>query len=312
MPNQYPVAPGFGNISTTAMRYVPSVYSPRLLRSFYSRTVYGEIANTWHEEEIKNQGDIVYIRQRPEITIRTHRKGQALVNETPTTTSTSLSIDNGRYWSFADSKVDEAQSDLDYVAEWTDDASKRLKINVDTFINANVYTSAAAANQGLTAGNISGDINLGVSGTPLAVTKSNITDVIVDCGTVLDEQDVPEDDFRWIVLPSRFVGLLKQSDLKNADLTGDSVSPLRNGRVGEIDRFTVYQSNLLDTTTDGAFNVFNCIFGTREGISFASQLLYNRVIDNPNAFGRLYQGLQVFGFAVTKPEALGWLYAYKG
>ena len=41
------------------------------------------------------------------------------------------------------------------------------------------------------------------------------------------------------------ISLLKQSELRQAYLTGDGTSPLRNGQVGRVDRFTVYQSNLL-------------------------------------------------------------------
>lgn len=220
-------------------------------------------------------------------------------------------IDKGKYWAFSTDDVDDAQTDIkNYHDVWTTDASEQLKISIDTQILADIFSDAHASNQGLTAGLKSASINLGVSGTPLALTKSNVTDVLVDMGTVLDEQDVPESG-RYVVFPPAFCGLIKKSDLKDASLAGDATSILRNGRVGMIDRFTIYASNLLTTTADGGNTVFNSIFGQMTALTFASQLVKNENLTNPSGFGTLFRGLQVYGWKVVKPEALGWLYAYK-
>ena len=63
-------------------------------------------------------------------------------------------------------------------------------------------------------------------------------------GTVLDEANCPEQN-RFLVIPAKMAGLIKQSDLKDASITGDGSTPLRNGRLGMIDRFTVYVSHNL-------------------------------------------------------------------
>ena len=47
-------------------------------------------------------------------------------------------------------------------------------------------------------------------------------------GTVLDEANCPEGD-RFLVIPAKMAGLIKQSDLKDASITGDGSTPLRNG-----------------------------------------------------------------------------------
>ena len=94
---------------------------------------------------------------------------------------------------------------------FSDDAGMQMKIAIDTNILANVYSDADSNNSGATAGAKSGDINLGVTGTPLVVTKADILDVIVDCGTVLTEQDVPETQ-RSLVIPVWFAGMILKSD----------------------------------------------------------------------------------------------------
>jgi len=108
-------------------------------------------------------------------------------------------------------------------------------------------------------------------------------------------------------LPPRIVGLIKKSELRKANESGDSTSIIRNGLVGMIDRFKVFRtSNVAYITGDKAWH---CLFGTKHAITFASQLVKNKTQDNPTGFGMLHRGLQVYGFAVVKPECLGDLYA---
>jgi hypothetical protein len=102
--------------------------------------------------------------------------------------------------------------------------------------------------------------------------------------------------------------LLKQSELRQAYLTGDSQSPLRNGRIGQIDRFTLYVSNSLRRVTDGADTCTSVLAGTRDAVSFASQITNVETLRAQNTFGNIMRGLNVYGFKTTKPEALVHLY----
>ena len=51
-----------------------------------------------------------------------------------------------------------------------------------------------------------------------------------------------------MIIDPATAAIIKNSDLKQAYLTGDAESPLRNGNIGMIDRFTVYVSNNLPTS----------------------------------------------------------------
>ncbi len=221
-----------------------------------------------------------------------------------------LLIDKGKSWSFISDDVTKAQADYNYVSDWTADASEQMAITIDTGILANVYADAHASNKGLTAGAKSSAFNLGTTGTPLALDKTNIVDKIADLSSVLSEQNVPKEN-RWVVLPEVFCNLIIKSDLKDASLSGDGESIARNGRVGRIANLMIYASNLLATTTDGTNTVFNCLFGHKTGLTFASQLIENEgPMRHPDYFGDFYRGLQVFGYKVVKPESIGHLYAY--
>jgi len=301
----FPTAPGKVNIGSTTMRYIPALYAGKLLVKFYDNTVLGAIANTDYEGQIRKFGDTVYIRTVPTITIQTYRKGATLTNEQPESTATTLEIDKGYYWSFVTDDLDKVQTDVkNFINEWTTDAAQQLKIEIDTDVLGNVYSDVAAANAGLTAGADSSSLNMGVAGTPRVFSKTSAIDIIVDAGTVLDEQNVPETG-RFMILPPWAMGNIKKSDVKDASLMGDAKSVLRNqGLVGMIDRFEIYSSNLLAGTSAGQ----SCIFGTKHAITFATQLTENKVQDNPDGFGMLHRGLQVYGYKVVKPEALGHLY----
>lgn len=302
----FPSASGTRNIGNSTMRYIPVLYSGKLLVKYYDSTVLSTITNTDYEGEIKKHGDTVHIRTTPDITIRDYRKGQVLSNEQPESVATSLDIDKGKYWSFVTEDLDKVQTDIkSFVNNWTDDAAEQLKITVDTGVLGDIYTDAHPSNQGLTAGVASSSINLGVTGTPYELEADNVLEKIVDCGTVLDEQNVPQQD-RWIIMPPWATAMIKKSDLKDASIAGDGTSIMRNGLVGTIDRFHIYNSNLLAGT--GAAGV-RMLFGHKHATTFAAQLTENKVLDNPNGFGMLHRGLMVYGYKVVKDEALGTLFA---
>lgn len=287
-----------------------AIWSGKLLVKFYEATVLADISNTEYEGEIATMGDKVIIRTTPSITIRDYTKGQQLQIENLDPGTSELDIDKGKYWAFLCEDVDKLQSDYDYINDWTRDASEQLKIKIDTDALGSVYADVHAKNQGASAGAISGGYNLGASGAPVQLDKTNVIDYLADLGSVLDEQNNPESE-RWAVIPAWMSNLIKKSDLKDASVSGDGTSIMRNGRLGMIDRFTLYQSNLLSTTVDGSTTVTNIIAGHKSGLTFASQLLENEVIRSEKFFGNLVRGLQVYGLKTIKPEAVVWGYAYK-
>jgi len=316
--------PQYSTAGGGASKFIPELFSGKLQVKFYKSTVLGEITNNDWEGEIKGQGDKVTIRAIPTITIRSYTKGMNLTNEVPTSTPTTLSIDYGKYFSVVVDDVDAVQADVKLMDMFTNDAAEQMKIAIDADVLGSAFADAAAANKGATAGAISGDINLGATGAPRAVTTATVLDMILDMGLALDEQNVPETG-RWLVIPSWMSSMIKRSDLKQAYLTGDSVTPLRNGKIGEIDRFTVYVSNNLTKVTDlgsdaaaggtgGAADsqAWNIMAGTRDAISFASQITDVETLRAQNTFGNIMRGLNVYGFKVTKPEALVAGYVKKG
>lgn len=292
----FPVSTGRPNYSGN---FIPEIWSGKLIENFYDATVLAAISNTDYEGEIRNMGDTVNIRTTPEITIKTYVKGQTLSVENPDKAKIQLVIDKGEYFACVEDDVDKVQSDINLMDTWSKDASERMKIKIDQRVLTDILPSISASNKGASAGRISGNIDLGTSGSAVAITKTNVLEYIVDIGTVLDEANCPEGN-RFLIIPAKMAGMIKKSDLKDASLTGDSVSVLRNGRLGMIDRFTVYMSHNLSVTS-GKFSI---IAGHKMGFTFASQMTNMETIRSESTFGNIIRGLQVYGYQVVKPEAL--------
>jgi hypothetical protein len=296
----------------SANGFIPEIWSGKLVEKFYNSTVLAAISNTDYEGEIKNQGDRVKIRTKPTITIRDYRADGALTLERPEGSNITLYIGNGKYFNTILDDVMEIQSDLNALSMWSDDAAQQLKIQVDTDVLGGILGGMNIRNRGTTAGRITQTINLGATTTPLATVARNptagqveILDVILRMGQVLDEQNIPEEG-RWIVMPVWAVAQLKFSELRQAYVTGDSVSPMRNGRIGMIDRFTIYSSNLLPAGVAGglAAGEFAIYAGHAHGLTFASQVSKVETLRSETTFGTIMRGLQVYGYQIIDGTAL--------
>lgn len=300
----YPVIGGNANYTGN---FIPEIWSSKLILNFYDATVLAAISNTDYEGEITSYGDKVNIRTTPQITIRPYVKGMQLQVERPDKPKIALNIDQGDYFAAVEDDVDRIQADVNLMDAWSRDASEQMKITIDSKVLTGIIPSISALNQGAGAGRISANINMGVAGAPLQLTKTNVVDAIIDSGQVLDEANVPETD-RFLVIPAWVAAMIKKSDLKDASLTGDSQTPLRNGRIGMIDRYTIYVSHNLNNVIDTGNRAFSALGGHKMGLTFASQMTNMESLRAESTFGTLIRGLQVYGYQVVKPEALVRLY----
>lgn len=300
--------------------FIPEIWSGKLIEKFYNSTVLGAISNTDYEGEIKNFGDKVIIRTKPTVTIKDYRADGLLEVERPVGARVELLIDKGKYFNCAVDDVMEKQSDLNNLSMWADDAAEQMKIKIDTEVLLGLLDAASANNRGVTAGVISANINLGVTGTPLTVVARSpaagqveIVDALLRLGQTLDEQNIPESG-RWVILPAWAGTMIKQSEMRQVYLTGDSTTMLRNGRIGMIDRFTIYISNLLPHGVAAGLAATEWVIyaGHSHGLTFASQMTNVETMRSELSFANLLRGLQVYGYKVLDSIALAQAIVIKG
>jgi hypothetical protein len=283
-----------------------------------------EIFNTDYEGELKNQGDTIRIRLAPSINISNYTAGMNLNYEVPTPIFQDMQINQGKYFGVQVNDVLAQQADMNLMNMFTEDAAKQLKISIENevFFNSFVTEGPDAANEGATAGKISASYDLGTDTAPInQATPENVLNAILRMSSVLDEQNVPEEG-RWLVMSPFDRHLLMQSSIAQAYFSGDAQSTIRTGKVGMLDRFTVYVSNLLPKGAAGkalvsglddpagATNVTNAklrrtmIAGTKHAVSFAMTVSKTEPLRNQTDFGDIVRGLAVYGRKTVKPDAL--------
>lgn len=312
----FPVGGSFTTTPAMSGTFIPALWSAKLNAKFYAATVFGEIANTDWEGEISGMGDKVIINNVPSININDYTAGGGLTYEVPDPDTIELLIDKGKAFAFQVNDVLAHQSRPELMNMFTDDASEQMKVAIDKTVLHGIVNDAHVDNKGTTAGTKSGSFNLGDDTTPIGLTGSNILTTLTAMAAVLDEQNVPESG-RWLVIDPATRQLLMQSNLAQAQFMGDNTSIIRNGRIGQIDRFTVYVSNQLpsaaagtywDGTSDAGSSGYakrRALYaGHTSAISFASQMTKVEMLRNPDDFGDYCRGLNVFGFKTVKPEAL--------
>lgn len=304
--------------------FIPALWSGKLAQKFYAATVFGEIANTDWQGDITGMGDTVIINTIPTITINAYQIGQNLAYEVPAPSTIQLVINKGKYFGVNVNNVLELQAKPKLMDVFTNDAAMQMKIKIDQDILYSNYNGGDATNKGATAGAISAGYNLGTDLAPVNLTASNILQSITAMSSVLDENNVPETD-RWIVITPTDRQILMQSNLAQAQFMGDASSTLRNGKIGSIDRFTVYVSNLVprgaagktildpntgtDSVLSNALKRRVILAGHKSAITFASQIAKVESLQNPNDFGTLIRGLNVYGTQVAQPKGLAMMLA---
>lgn len=290
-------------------RYVPALYSKKVLRRFLADTVFQDICNRDYEGEVKAFGSTVYIRKDPDITVNDYTIGGTLTYEAPKEDAVAMEINKAKYTAFKVDDVDKAQSDIDLINMFAKNTKKEIAIAVDSEVLQYMAGAAAAGNSGATAGAISGSIDLGAAGAPESITSSNAMTYLIQLNQVLDEANV-DSQGRWVVLPAWYLAYLKDGDLKRADVTGDNTGVIRTGLVGTLDGMKVYRNNNLYSVTDGTTSrtAYNVLCGTNEACTFAAQLDKSDTLPIQNSFGEYWRSLFVWGRLVTQSAALAVLY----
>lgn len=291
MGRQVAVAAGYTNLPNGY--FIPELWSNKLQYKFYAATCMDKIFSHDWEGEIQGKGAKVHIRVRPDVTIGNHYVGGTLTYQDLTDSELELLIDKAKYWAFKVDDIDKKQADINYVNETTQDASEQMGIAVEQGVFSTIYAQADASNY-LSADGTSSSFTTNFN----TITKANILDYVVDGHVKLQEKNVPISG-RWGVIPPWAAGMIMKSELKDASLAGDGTSIMRNGRLGIVARFELYESNNLYNSS----SVYAPMFGTKHFCCFASQFVKTETVRLQNTFGDALRGLKVYGFKVIQDDA---------
>lgn len=288
------------------------IFSDTMLARFRCGSIIGNISNMdVLAKELKDCGDEVIFRQEPVAEIFDYVKGQELEISTVEMDAIAMKIDKAKYWNIFAESVDLAQDcDLkQWLAKQTDIRAYEMAQMIDKQLLNDLPKQAGACNKGRRAGVLSGSFDMGSGGSPVSITPASLLVKLAEAAAVLDEACIPATD-RFIVFPSTAKPVFYSSPLTNACVSGLSKSPLFGGEIPNIADFRILWTNNLPMRTEGGRIAYTLPFGIKSAIGFHTQLKTSRVIENDaRTFGTYWQGLQLYGYKVLRPEALGILYA---
>ena len=293
--------------------FTSPVFSAKLQERFWHSTVFTEITETGYLGELSRCGDQLTFFTTPRVRVQNYVKDGQLKHDTFETKPITLSIDNAMAYSFKIDAIDERMmcNSAEWVKSVLNEASREMANTIDRNILCQLYLEASPANRGAQAGACSGCYNLGEVGAPLAITPLNVLDFMSNLAAVFDEAAVPMEN-RWIVVPPKFLDIVRRSELRSACVSGLGQSTMLNGRVGErICGFQMYTSSHLPMVIDPVTNAptWNLVAGWKGAVVFASSIEQARRIDSDkDNFDIFYQGLSVWGAGVVRKDALAHIY----
>lgn len=301
----------------TLKNYTPQLYSPKILMDFYEKSVLTKIFNTDYEGQLKQKGDKVIIRKNAKIDVNPWQDGQRVVYQEATTEDVEMTIDHASIWAFKVSPLKMQQTDLkSFVDSWTFDASKQTqKFTELTCINNILASTLAEGNYGANAGCDSESYNLGTIDNPVIVTQDkssstemNVTDYITNMRSVLDEQNVLDDNtLANFVCPKIYTNRLNKSELRRADIVGSTNTTLHFGKkaIGNLQGADIVETGYMKPVINSSGNkVWPVIMCTKEAASFALTFTHTWASELEGEVAYGHRGVSVFGCKLIEPRAL--------
>ena len=300
------LASGYQNLPSG--NWVPAVYSQKVQKFFRRASVVEDITNTDYAGEIENFGDTVNIVKEPSITVSDYARGQTVNTQTLADDKLQLTVDQGSYFAFKVDDIEERQSHVNWEALATSSGAYSLKRNYDYNVLKYIYDNAAtsAANTGTDASPIDGD-----------AAADTLADVISAAKTVLDGNDVPEEN-RWLVAPPAFYKQLRKAGAKIMDqsvMADGSASSMRNGMVTDrpLFGFRLYSTNAIAVSSGAASsktfgsagsNEYAFLYGHQGAVATANHIAKTELIRDPDSFSDIVRGLHVFGRKILRSDAV--------
>ena len=299
-------AAGYQNLPSG--NWAPAIYSQKVQKFFRRASVVEDITNTDYAGEIENFGDTVNIIKEPSITVNDYARGQTVNTETLADDQIQLTVDQGSYFAFKVDDIEERQSHVNFEALATSSGAYALKKNYDYNVLKAIYdgASTSAANTGTDGSPIDGD-----------AATDTLVDVMSAAKTVLDGNDVPEEN-RWFVAPPAFYQQIRKAGAKIMDqsvMNDGSASAMRNGMITDrpLFGFRMYSTNAIAVSSGAASsktfgsagsNEYAFLYGHQSGVATANHIAKTELIRDPDSFSDIVRGLHVFGRKILRTDAV--------
>ena len=264
--------------------------------------------------EIKNFGDVVHIAYPdPEsivVSFTKNAKDVCPVKQALTTGDMTLTIDNIAQYSMSFNDVELAQNQFNVLDGASALAMQKLGDGKDRQV------MVAAINEAT-------NVKIGTAAAPVAVTKDNIYDYLVDARIALmnggylngdgfysfkGNQEEPEYlQPVYTCTPAIYGLMLKSTQLTHPTAAGDDL--ISRGQKSMMAGFEIDVNTVLTTITATDVTGLDTdaqigIATTKMAITFASQMTKVEKLRDPDCFADIVRGIELYGFKVIHPKAV--------
>lgn len=300
--------------------FIPEIYSKKLARVAKQFTKFIERnCNKEWEGEIRNFGDTVRIAlpdpNNVNVAIAKENTDVCPVAGAVTPTEKQLQINNVASFALKFSDVETKQSQFDILNGYGAIAMQKIGDKKDKQVMAALINNTDAN-------------RIGTPAAPVAVTKDDIYDKVVDMGTALmtagylnadgfysfkgNQEEAEHLQGVLTVDPTIYGLMLKSTQLTHPTAAGDQV--IERGRKGMMGGFEIDVNTVLTTFTaeadEDGLKVDGLVAGThiaiaatKMAVTYANQITKVEKLRDPDCFADIVRGLELYGYTVVHPKA---------
>ncbi len=273
--------------------FIPEIWSAAVFDIFQKNLVYGGLANTDYQGEIRQYGDTVRINEIGDITINAYTKNSttAITIQELADSQQVLTIDRARYWGFKLDDLDQAQTNPKLMSKAMERAAYNLKDETDSYLATLMSTGNFFQGTNST--------ELGSTVTALSAASTAVVVAFSWYDRIMNQNNVPTNG-RWIVVPPAIAQQLVNARII-AETANSQVMNEGTKSIGNFYGFDVFVSNNCYGVPSSQWHV---IAGHSAGLTFAGQLTKVEAYRDQDSFSDVVRGLYVYGAKITRPNAI--------
>jgi N4-gp56 family major capsid protein len=270
--------------------FVPEVWAAELLTALRNRLVYAQpgIINRDYEGEVAQAGDTVHITSVADPSVASYTPHSTTITYSALSDSDlTLTVDQSKYFAFKVEDIERRQALPGFVEQAAAGAAYGIADTVDAYVASLLYDA------------VNGTAN-DYGAFTADISDKTAYNLFVELRTILNRANVPSDG-RYVVVPPEVTAALLQDDRFTDASKANTDQALRNGEVGRIAGFTVYESNQTPDPTSGTYAV---IAGHPIATTFVEQINKVEAIRLEGSFSDGVRGLTLYGGKVVRPAGL--------
>ena len=266
--------------------FIASIWSQKINAGLDKTVAMLQVVNRDYQSDADKGVETIHIIS-PDCVDATPYTGSIPSYGTLSTTPTALVLDQKVCFGIVVPDIAEAQSNVSIIDCVTEQAKKGIESAIDAYLFS-LYTSAAPENK------------LGTTASPIAINAANVYSKFVTLAKTLKVSGALNGaNTGWVVVhPDIEEVLLLSPQFAAASQMGDKT--IRQGAIGRIAGLDVFVSNNVGADGDD----YTILAGTKEGITYASQLTKIETIRAQASFDSIVRGLYTFGGLVVNPKAI--------